>query len=192
MVNHGFSVFVHLYRTDGAGTHARTHDLTDGTEGTNLLAASTFDTHFLIDVCSVVHNGDGVSRTVFLTFMPQTAAAGIADHKTVNGTFVTRGIQHVNDAVALCRLQHQTHTIFNNMAFLIDAAAEGCLRPGNNRFCNLLFHIDFLIQLPIEEAARALLVYQILDVLYITFKLAHNLHLFFSYTLHNKSACPFS
>ena len=179
MVNHRFSVFIHLDRIDGAGTHARTHNLTDGTKGTDLLAASTFDAHFLIDVCSVVYNGNGVPRTILLTFMPQTAAAGIADHETVNRTFVTGGIQHVDYTVALCRLQNQTHTVLNNMALLINTAAEGCLWPRNDRFRNLLFHIDFLIQLPIEEAARAFPVYQIFDVLYITFKLAHNLHLFF-------------
>ena len=111
--------------------------------------------------------------------MPQTAAAGIADHETVNRTFITGGIQHVDYTVALCRLQNQTHTVLNNMALLINTAAEGCLWPRNDRFRNLLFHIDFLIQLPIEEAARAFPVYQIFDVLYITFKLAHNLHLFF-------------
>ena len=103
MVNHRFSVFIHLDRIDGAGTHARTHDLTDGTKGTDLLAASTFDTHFLIDVCSVVYNGNGVPRTILLTFMPQTAAAGIADHETVNRTFVTGGIQHVDYTVSRTR-----------------------------------------------------------------------------------------
>ena len=145
MVNHRFSVFIHLDRIDGAGTHARTHDLTDGTKGTDLLAASTFDAHFLIDICSVVYNGNGVPRTILLTFMPQTAAAGIADHETVNRTFVTGRIQHVDYTVALCRLQNQTHTVLNNMALLINTAAEGCLWPRNNRFRNLLFHIDFLI-----------------------------------------------
>ena len=73
------------------------------------------------------------------------AAAGIADHETVNRTFVTGRIQHVDYTVALCRLQNQTHTVLNNMALLINTAAEGCLWPRNNRFRNLLFHIDFLI-----------------------------------------------
>ena len=173
MVDHRFSVFVHLNCTYRAGTHAGTHYFTDGTKRTVLFAFTAFDTQFLIDVSSVVHNGNRTSGAVFLTLMTQTATTGVTDYKSVQRTFITGRIQYIDDNIIFCGLQHQMYTVFDNVSFLIDTAAEHGLWPGNDRFCDISFQKRIFYQCAAEKTACYFFIYQILDILHITFEIFH-------------------
>ena len=137
MIDNCFSVFVHFYRTYRACTHTGTHNFTDCTKRTILFTFPAFDAQFLMDISSVVYNGDRTFRTVFLTFMTQTATAGVTDYKTVDGTFIAGRIQNINYNIVFCRLQYKMHTVFNDMSFLINTAAEHSFRARNDRFRNI-------------------------------------------------------
>ena len=175
MVDDSLSVFIHLYRPNGAGTHTGTHDLTDGTKRTNLFAAAAFDTHFLIDIGSVVDDGDGTSGADLLAFMAQATTAGVADHETVQRTFIAGRIQYIDDPVILSGMQQEMHTVFDDVSFLINAAAEHRLRTGNDLRGNIPFLLPVSFQSALHKAAGNGFVYQIFDVLYVAFKIFHTL-----------------
>ena len=121
----------------------------------------------------MIDNRDCVSRADLFTFMSQTAAAGFCYNKTVNRTFVTCRIQHVYDSVIFGGFQYQPHPVLNDMAFLIDTTAKCRLRSRNDRFGNIPQRIHVMLQFPLEKAGCDFLIYQILNVLYIAFKIAH-------------------
>ena len=50
----------------------------DGAKRTDLFASATFDAQLLIDISSVVYNGNGTLGADLTAFMTQTAAAGVA------------------------------------------------------------------------------------------------------------------
>ena len=95
----------------------------------------------------MIYNGNCASGAYFLTFMSQTATAGFCYNKTVNGTFITCGIQHIDDTIILCGFHYQTHTIFNDMAFFINTAAEQGFGARNNLLCDFSDRINGIIQI---------------------------------------------
>ena len=173
VVNHCFFVFVHFYCIYRAGTHTGAHNFSDSTKGTNLFTFAAFNTQILIDMGSVVYDGDSALRAYFLTFMAQTATTGVTDCKTVNRAFITSRIQHIDYAVIFRRFDDQTHAVFHNVAFFIYTATIRCLLTGHDGFCDISFLQRAFCQCAVEEAFCYFFVYQIFDVLYITFKIFH-------------------
>ena len=124
VVDYCFSIFVYFHCTHRASTDTRALYFTNCIEWTNLFTTSTFYTQFLVDIGTMVDNGNRISWAYFLTFMSQTATTCFCNYKTVDRAFITCRIQYIDDTIVFGWLHHQSYTVFNDMTFFINTTTE--------------------------------------------------------------------
>ena len=132
VVDGGLFVFVHVDGAHFAGVFTGTGGFDDGAVGAGADAAAALDALFLIDDSPMVHNGDCSLGAGVHAPVGDAATAGFGDPNAGHRTFVTGDIDDL-DHIVVFRIAAHGHAqaFFHDGPLLVDAAAHGGLRAGN-------------------------------------------------------------
>ena len=173
LVNMGLLVFVHADGPGLAGALAGADVLGDCAVRAGLHAASAGNALVMVNHRRMVREGDSALGARIGAAVGNAAAACVADGHLAHRALVTGNGQHLHlGGVAGVSAHGHLHPLGDDGAFLVDAAAHGGLRAGNDGFRDVQ---QSLPQLVLPGQASHLTKYLVLQLLYVCVKLWHDI-----------------